>query len=278
LGRPFFFLAFFSEYRKVLSDVKGSSMFGIVANTFVYPIKGMHGIETPTLGVKVSPELGVVGDRTFALYKKLDEVPTQWKQKAFFRVAMNTAGISVEHDLTENDLDQLWRPTQDAVKALATKRGFPPGSYGLVDTKGARHNADTNKPCVSFLNLASVRALQESCGVLIDPHRFRMNVWVEGLPPFYELDVVSRYGDGVSYPMKVGPLSIPVDDLCERCRAIDQSPESGAYDLEVQTMLREHLKQRGYGGSPHRASMQVMGWLAIPKQSGIIRVRDAVDF
>ncbi len=253
-------------------------MFGTVTNTFVYPVKGMHGIETPTRGISVSPTLGVVGDRTFALYKKTDEVPTEWKPKAFFRVAMNTTGISVEHDLTESDLDNLWRPSREAVEALATDRGFPLGSYGLVDTGGVRHNADTNKPCVSFLNLASVRALQEAVGVTIDPRRFRMNVWVEGLPPFYELDVVTQYGDGISYEMEVGSLSIPINDLCERCRAVDQSPETGTYDLEVQEMLRELLKNRGYGGSPHRGSMQVMGWLAIPKQAGIIRAGDIVNF
>jgi uncharacterized protein YcbX len=126
--------------------------------------------------------------------------------------------------------------------------------------------------------LASVRALQEAVGVTIDPRRFRMNVWVDGLPPFYELDIVNQYGEGISYEMEVGSLSIPINDLCERCRAVDQSPETGTYDLEVQEMLRGLLRSRGYGGSPHRGSMQVMGWLAIPKQAGIIRFGDMVNF
>ncbi len=253
-------------------------MQGIVVNTIVYPMKGLHGIETPNRGIRTSISHGVEGDRTFAIYRKSGALPTSWKSKVHFRICMNTEGMAIPHSLTAANLDAHFRLTLDQVHRLITEQGLDIEVSSIVDTGGMWHLADTPKPYVSFLNLASVRALGEFIGEYIDPRRFRMNVWVDGLDPWAELSYVRGFEQGRQYPMSVGSLNLYIDDLCERCRATEQNPETGLWDLDILKALQLLLKDRGYKGSPHRGTFVVMGWLAIPQENAVIRIGDKVLF
>jgi len=242
-------------------------------------MKGMHGIETPTRGIEAHTRLGVVGDRNFAVFRKQRDAPTEWKPKGQFHVCMNTEGLAPAHFLTEDDLDDRFRPATEKVRALYTERGVLNKDTQLVDTEGQWYLSDTPKPYVSFLNLASVAALGEFMGnTMISPHRFRMNVWVEGLPPFVELDYVKGFERGTEYPSQVHGVRFGIDDLCERCRATEQSPLTGRWDMNIQDALTSMLKERGYPGSPHRGTFAVMGWLAIPENNDRIRKGHQVTF
>ncbi|MEX0918191.1 MAG: hypothetical protein WDZ93_03470 [Candidatus Paceibacterota bacterium] len=253
-------------------------MKGIVAKTFVYPMKGLHGIETPSRGLEAHTRLGVVGDRNFAVFRKQQDAPTAWRPKGQFHVCVNTEGMAPPHALTESDLDGQFRPGLERVRELYSERGVLNETTILVDTEGKWHLSDTPKPCVSFLNLASVAALEEFMGAEIDPHRFRMNVWVEGLEPFAELEYIKGFENGSLYPAQVHGVRFGIDDVCERCRAIEQSPESGTWNTEFQASITALLKERGYAGSPHRGTLAVMGWLAIPENNDLIRQGHQVTF
>ena len=250
-------------------------MQAIVERTLVYQIKGMAGVETPNRGIHVDPQLGVVGDRNFALARKPNHSPNKWKPKAFFFINMNSEGMGNQTVVeSETELDEQFRPGHKLVRSLCEKIDTDPGS--IIDTGGKWHQADTNKPCVSFLNLASVRDLGVFTGVEIDPRRFRMNVWVEGLDPFVELDIVKGFEQGPKYPMFVGDVKFHIDDLCERCKAIEQNPRTGLWDTNFRTALEELLRKRGYEGSPQRGVYRVMGWYGIPQSKGIIRAGDTI--
>jgi len=257
--------------------LEGSEMQAIVEKTFVYPVKGMAGVETPSRGIHADPQLGVLGDRNFAFARKPNHSPNKWKPKAFFFVNMNTEGtgnqIVVE---SEMGLDEQFRPGHKLVRSLCENNGIDTDS--IIDTDGKWHQADTNKPCVSFLNLASVRELSVFTRVEIDPRRFRMNVWVEGLDPFVELDIVKGFEQGSQYPMYAGNVKFHIDDLCERCKAIEQNPHTGLWDTNFRAALEELLHKRGYGGSPQSGVYRVMGWYGIPQSKGIIRAGDTVTF
>jgi len=246
-----------------------------VERTFVYPIKGMAGVETPIRGIHADPQVGVVGDRNFALARKPNHSPDEWKPKAFFFINMNTEGMGNQIVVeSETELDEQFRPDPKRVRSLSEKKGIDPGS--IIDTGGKWHQADTNKPCVSFLNLASVRELGVFTGTEIDPHRFRMNVWVEGLDPFVELNIVKGFEQGSKYPMYVGDIKLHIDDLCERCKAIEQNPRTGLWDTNFRVAIDELLRNREYEGSPQRGVYLVMGWYGIPQSKGIIRTGDIV--
>jgi len=239
----------------------------------------MHGIAMPKRGIQADTKLGVIGDRRFAIYRRLTGTPTEWKPKGQFHVCLNREGMATAFGLTEDKMPENYRLNPDYVRDVLMRRdNLPLGSYSLVDTDGDWHMADTNKPCISFLNLASVRDLEQKAGVEIDPLRFRMNVWIDGLDPWIELDYITAFEQGERFPMQIGGVQVHCDDLCERCRAIEQSPTTGKWDIELQRFLEQTLQDRGYQGSPHRGKTAVMGWLAIPQTNGKIKVGDKLTF
>jgi hypothetical protein len=100
-----------------------------------------------------------------------------------------------------------------------------------------------------------------------------MNVWIDGLEPFAELDWVK--GHPGTRDIQIGGTRLRVDEACVRCKAID--PQSGEYDLELQQAIEELMQGRGYLGAPHNKSSKVMGVLARPYSHGIIGQRDKVQ-
>jgi hypothetical protein len=83
-------------------------MQGTVAQTFLYPIKGMQGVEMTTKGLMTDPELGVYGDRNHAIYRRPNNPPTEWAPKGKFWVCMNREEMAtpIGNGLNENDLDE----------------------------------------------------------------------------------------------------------------------------------------------------------------------------
>ena len=101
--------------------------------------------------------------------------------------------MAVDCSLTEADVDDMnGRIDPDMAHGLAMGR-VDADKTSLVDTGGSWHMADTPKPCISFLNLASVRWLEDQTGISIDPHRFRMNVWIDGMEANDELHYIKGY-------------------------------------------------------------------------------------
>jgi uncharacterized protein YcbX len=235
------------------------------------PLKGAHGKTSPYL--TVDPTLGVMYDRQYALRRRPGGDLTAWAPKAAFFVCMNTPQMAKERPLfnggrlTSGELHPLY------LLELAGRLGvegnlqvqYAANKYSLHDTKGA---------FVSLLNLASVRALSEFMGVEVDPHRFRMNIWMTGLEPFEELNWVDAYPG--TNEIQVGECRLRVDDACERCKAPEANPDTGKYDLEIQAALDAMMSQRGYK-SPHRGVPRVMGILAAPLYQGTIQVADKIE-
>jgi len=255
-------------------------MQGTIAKTFLYPIKGMQGVEMTTKGLMAYPKMGIIGDRNHAIYRRPTNPPTEWAPKGKFWVCMNREGMAtpIGSGLNENDLDEDHKLDPEWVWGmLMGRRGIPIDDCSLVHTAGEYHLADTNKPCVSFLNLASVRWLEHHTGLRIDPRRFRMNVWVDGLEPWEELKYITAFEQGEQFPMQVNEHTFLCDDICERCRAIEQNPETGHWDMKLLDLIEKALSDYGYAGSPQRQKMAVMGWLAIPTEDQLLRTGDSVS-
>ncbi len=239
-----------------------------VAGLYDYPVKGAAGREHNRL--QIDPAVGVAGDRRYGL-KRSAETPDRWAPKAAFFVGMNTALMvsqvpAVVMDEDGEQLDPRW------VDHVARRLGFE--RIEVLDTRGAFTLADRPRQYVSIINLASVRALAEFVGVAIDPARFRMNIWIDGLEPFAELDWVTGYPG--TRDVQIGAMRLRVDEACVRCKAIEANPQSGAYDLELQRALEDLMRSRSYPGAPHNGSPRVKGVLAQPYSPGSIDRRDNV--
>ena len=240
-----------------------------VVGVYDYLVKGAAGRACSRL--RIDPAIGVVGDRRLA-FKKDASLPDAWAPKSAFFVGMNTALMvaqtpSFTTDREGNEqLDPGWLDT--VAKRLGIER------LSVLDTRGAFSLADRPRRYVSIINLASVRALGVFIGTAIDPARFRMNVWIDGLAPFAELDWVS--GHPGTRDIGVGDVRLRVDEACVRCRAIEANPQSGEYDLELQQALDDMMRRHGYPGAPHNKSPKVMGVLAQPYAPGVIRPDDPV--
>ena len=87
---------------------------------------------------------------------------------------------------------------------------------------------------VSIINLASLRDLGQRMAVLIDPLRFRANLYIEGWPAWAELDL------GAGTPVTLGGASLSVFKPITRCIATHVDPASGVRDLEIVEALHTH--------------------------------------
>jgi hypothetical protein len=236
-----------------------------VENLYRYPLKGARGEALKIMHVR--PDLGVVGDRRYGI-KKNSAVKDQWSPKGMFYVCMNTPGMAaVEpiYDGNSAEVDGIRKLHPAWVDEVSSrlKLNRPPA---VLDTGGEFNLADTPGSCVSFLNLASVTALEKFMGTKVDPRRFRMNVWLIGLPAFEELSWVNGFpGTRI---IKVGNVPFRVDDACERCKAPEANPTSGVYDdLNIRDALDTMMEARRYR-SPQRGKTCVMGFLAVPLEEG----------
>jgi uncharacterized protein len=237
---------------------------GRVQEVCTFPVKGARGRRPDSL--HIDPVLGVCGDRRFAIKRRPDQ-PDAWAAKVHFRVCMNTPRMAAQTPVflkgrdggeASPALDRNW------VQELAQLLGE--NELATLDTKGAYSLVDTNPhqygPTVSFLNLASLRALEMATGWEIAPERFRMNVWYDDDEPFSELAWADSFPG--TREISVGDLRLRIQDACERCLAVEANPTTGQRDLALLDAIEALLRKRGYAGSPHRGSFHVMGFLATP--------------
>jgi uncharacterized protein YcbX len=112
---------------------------------------------------------------------------------------------------------------------------------------------------VTLVGAASVAALAQALGAPVDERRFRMNVTLDGLAPWQELDWIGRR-------VRIGELEFDVTGPVVRCLATHANPESGERDLDVMQTLTRAFGQE----------QPTMGVLAVPRAAGEITIGDAV--
>lgn len=235
-----------------------------------FPLKGAAGINAPRL--VISTATGVRNDRHIAIRRRPGAMTDKWAPKGVFHVCMNTPQMAIEQPRLAIGRDNLIELDPVELAMLRTRIGakgevqYTDGRYSLADTQGA---------FVSFLNLATVRALSREMGRSIDARRFRMNVWLTGLEPFEEYTWVDKYPGTKQFDL--GEVRFRVDDACERCKAIEACPVTGEFDLKVQDALDTMMVKRGYK-SPHRQKTCVMGILAAPLSEGTIKPGDTAQW
>ena len=85
---------------------------------------------------------------------------------------------------------------------------------------------DSAFPSISILSRASLAALGERLGMELAMERFRGNLWIEGLAPFAEFDLVGR-------EIRVGGAVLAVRQPITRCLATAANPATGVRDADT---------------------------------------------
>ena len=141
---------------------------------------------------------------------------------------------------------------------LAVQIGTPDGDDALCEwlvplTEGTTRSApflvyqipnvaftDFEDTHIAIGSVASRRALAQIAGHELEPIRFRMNLWLDGLAPWEELDWVGR-------EIGIGEVRLKITARDERCNATAASPVTGARDVPVTGLLRQHLGHMDFG-------------------------------
>ena len=114
------------------------------------------------------------------------------------------------------------------------------GPLQVLVAPGQHRFMDDPSGHISIVNLASVRDLEARLGVVVDPLRFRANLYVEGWPAWSELDCTGR-GLTLGGARGVGVKSIV------RCAATHVDPVTGQRDLDLVSALFDHYGHRFCG-------------------------------
>ena len=227
-------------------------MTGHLAHIWRHPIKG---IGTEALEhVALTPEAAVVGDRAWALLHDNAAADTaDWQPRRNFLVVANGPGLAgvTARSLPEGRIELTHAARtplvldpakdQDALHAWISDL-WPaerPRPTRLVRAP-AQGMTDVPYASVSVGNLASLRALSQKLGRAVDMRRFRINLWLDGLAPWEEIDLLQR-------EITLGTARLSPVDPIERCRAPDASPETGQRDIGMLPLLEEGWSTRDFG-------------------------------
>jgi uncharacterized protein YcbX len=95
----------------------------------------------------------------------------------------------------------------------------------------------------THISIASCRSraiLEDITGTTLDAIRFRMNIWLDGMAPWEEFDLVGRELD-------IGSARLKVIRRCERCNATTANPETGLRDVQIPSLLRQRYGHMDFG-------------------------------
>ncbi|MEF3048438.1 MOSC domain-containing protein [Pseudotabrizicola sp. L79] len=126
-----------------------------------------------------------------------------------------------------------------------------------VDHLPGQAMTDWPDPFVSVLGLASNRALGQVMGQDLSIHRWRGNLWLDGLAAWAEFDLIGRH-------LQIGDAVLEVRQRITRCKATTVNPETGRSDADTLAALQQHFGHEDFGT------------YAVVVQSGAVALGDEV--
>lgn len=212
-----------------------------LAQVWRHPIKAI-GREA-LAQVALAPGHALPGDRRWAVtHEATRETGPGWARKANFlrgvsgpslmAVTAETVGDAVT--LRHPDRPDLTvRPGAEAATLVAWLRAIWPDDLpqptGVVESDTGF--TDVPDPWISVHGLSTHRAVEQKLGRALSIHRWRGNLWLDGLPPWAEFDLVGR-------TFRIGDALLRGMQPITRCRATEANPESGHRDTDTLGTLR----------------------------------------
>ncbi|MEM6825223.1 MAG: MOSC domain-containing protein [Pseudomonadota bacterium] len=113
---------------------------------------------------------------------------------------------------------------------LPVPTGIHSFSGGLTDNKN---------PWISIHNHASHRAVEGRAGRDLSIHRWRGNLWINGLGPWQEFEWIGK-------EIEIGPARLRITDRIDRCKATHANPQTGVRDIDM-TRVLSHWNHQDFG-------------------------------
>ena len=114
---------------------------------------------------------------------------------------------------------------------------------------------DQDQPLVSINSVSSLQDLSAQMGRPLSIHRFRGNIWLDGIAPMAELDLIGQ-------DFMVGAARLRIVEPIGRCRATGANPVTGAQDADTMAAL-----ERAYGHTD-------FGVFACVVEGGLVALND----
>ncbi|WP_282093416.1 MOSC domain-containing protein [Epibacterium ulvae] len=89
---------------------------------------------------------------------------------------------------------------------------------------------DSSWPSITLCNAASHRVIEEHLGQDLSIHRWRGNVWLDGLEPWEEFNWIDR-------ELRLGDAILRIRQRTERCIATEANPATGQRDVKTLNAL-----------------------------------------
>jgi len=234
-----------------------STISATVTGLYRYPLKGFS--PQPLTDVTLAADRCFPGDRLFAIENGpsgFDETaPAHQPKTRYLMLARN--GILARFQSRYDDVRQvlsLRAPDGRHVEAdLASADGRAVIEAFLTSTLGAEargnlrllsspgyHFMDSTKGFVSLINAASLREIERIAGQTVDPLRFRANIYVDGLKPWQEFDLVDCR-------LRIGEAELVGIKRTDRCAATQVNPLSGERDVDMLRLLEQHFAHHDCG-------------------------------
>ncbi|KQO94843.1 MOSC domain-containing protein [Methylorubrum extorquens] len=221
-----------------------------IAALYRYPVKGLSPEALETAELETSGYFP--GDRLYAIENGPsgfnETVPRHLPKIAYLMLMRNEALARLRtrfddatHRLTveENGVQAVDADlsTAEGREALAEfMKGFLPqelrGAPRVLTAPPGYRFTDSRTGYVSLINRASVAATEDLAGAPVDPLRFRGNLYLDGLEPWAELDMVGRV-------LEAGDVRLKITSRTERCAATNVDPQTGQRDLSIPRTLMQ---------------------------------------
>mgnify|MGYP001627913073 FL=1 len=226
-------------------------MTGRITDILRYPIKS-HGREAVA---RVTLRAGhtLPWDRLWAVAHEASEADgTEWVRCGNFTRGAKAPGLQaitakLDEDtgtitLTHPELGALtFRPDDEGQRLIDWTRPLMPEGRAASDRvvrAQARGMTDSDFPSVTLCNRASHRAVEQRLGRELSIHRWRGNLWFDGLAPWEEFDWIDR-------EVRIGGAVIIPRERTTRCLMTHANPETGQRDADILGTL-DHWDHRDF--------------------------------
>jgi uncharacterized protein YcbX len=215
-----------------------------VAQIWRHPVKS-HGYEALS-EVSLTAGRTMPWDRTWAVAHEASVADgSEWVPCANFsrgakapslmainaRLDEQTAALTLTHP----ELPTLsFNPDDDGARLIDWVQPIMPvdrAASARVIRAPDRGMTDTNFPSISIGNLATHRVIEQKLGRPLDTRRWRLNLWVDGLDPWQEFDLVGQ-------SIQIGSSQLVVRERITRCLATTANPETGIRDADTLGTLK----------------------------------------
>ena len=228
-----------------------------ITGLYRYPVKGLSPEPLPRVPLRVGQPLPA--DRRYAIENGpsgFDSQAPQWMPKTQFLMLMRNERLADLHSRFEDAANlltickggdivargDLETPAGRAAIEAYFAENFASELKGPPKVLSGRNHSfsDVARKVVSIINLGSVRAIETMVGAAVHPLRFRANLYVQGWPAWYELDLLGQ-------TLAIGAARLKVIKHIVRCPAVNVDPDTAQRDLDIPPAIMHHLGHMNCG-------------------------------